>query len=157
MLLFHKWFARLTSPGLSRDPFANERRTVLQDDALAFGSHEKTNGVDVRERDFIEIQRRWSTTRGNLLTHRRDVFGTHAADQTNRGPVFADVGDDPQRHGRDRAIAWRWCNWQSLPRSCAASDLQGGRVLMVQNLLIGQRFGRNCRRRPIKLSGSCTD
>jgi hypothetical protein len=37
---------------------------VLEDDAIAFGSHEKTNRVDVRERDFLEIERRWSTTRG---------------------------------------------------------------------------------------------
>src|SRR5437870_2155809 len=88
---FLKLFARLTSPGLSRDPFANERRTVLQDDAIAFGSHEKTNRVDVRERDFVQVQRGWRTTHGKFRAHGLDVFGTHAADQTNRGAVFADV------------------------------------------------------------------
>jgi hypothetical protein len=28
-----------------------------------------------------------------------DVFHPHTADQMNRGPVFANVGDDPQSHG----------------------------------------------------------
>src|SRR5437773_12124952 len=120
MLLSHSVFARSTCAGLSGHPLANKRGTVLQDDAVAFDSDEKMDSVDVRERNFVKVQRRWHATRGNLLTDGFDVFGSHAADQTNRGPAFADLGDDPQRHGRDRAIAWRLCNGQSPPRSCAA-------------------------------------
>src|SRR2546428_8715232 len=140
MLLSHSVFARSTCAGLSGHPLANKRGTVPQDDAVAFDSHEKMDSVDVRERNFVKVQRRWHATRGNLLTDGFDVFGSHAADQTNRGPAFADFGDDPQRHGSVRAIGWPSCNWQTLRRSSAASDLRGGSVLIVQNLLIGQRF-----------------
>jgi len=119
---------------------------VLQDDAVAFDSHEKMDSVDVRERNFVKVQRRWHATRGNLLTDGFDVFGSHAADQTNRGPAFADFGDDPQRHGCVRAIAWPSCNGQTLRRSSAASDLRGDDVPILQNLLIGQRFLLELRR-----------
>ncbi len=106
-------------------PLANKRRTVLQDDAFTFGSDEKPNCIDVGQRHFVQVQRGWNATCGVLRTHVLDVFRLHTSDKANRGPVFADVGDDPQGHGRDRANAWRSCNGQSLPRSCAASDLQG--------------------------------
>ena len=86
-------------------------------------------------------KRRWSATRGDLRAHMLDVFRPHAADQTNRGPVFADVGDDPECHGRDanqtcggRAIGQTGC------RSCGANDLQDGDVLNLQNLLIRRHF-----------------
>ena len=75
----------------------------MQDDAIPLGSDEEANRIDVGQRHFVQIKRRRSATRGNLRAHVLDVFRPHTADQTNRGPVFADVGDDPQSHGRDRA------------------------------------------------------
>jgi hypothetical protein len=42
-----------------------------------------------------------------------DVFGSHAPDQPNRGPVFADVGDDPESHARDEPDVRRPCNRQT--------------------------------------------
>jgi len=70
----------------------------MQDHALPLGRDEKANRLDVGQRDFIKIQDRWNTTRGKFRAHMLDVFRPHAADQTNRGAVFADVGDDPECH-----------------------------------------------------------
>ena len=102
-----------SSVSFSAHPLANERRAVMQDDALPLGRDEKANRIDVGQRDFIKIQHRWNTTRGNFRAHMRDVFRPHVTDQTNRGPVFIDVGDDPESHERGRAIARRWCNRQT--------------------------------------------
>ncbi len=74
----------------------------MQDQALPLGRDEKANRLDVGQRDFIKIQDRWNTAGGNFGAHMSDVFRLHVTDQTNRGPVFADVGDDPQRHERGR-------------------------------------------------------
>ena len=72
----------------------------MQDHALPLGRDEKANRLDVGQRDFIKIQDRWNTTRGNLRAHMSDVFRPHVTDQTNRCPVFMDIRDDPQSHER---------------------------------------------------------
>jgi hypothetical protein len=46
-----------------------------------------------------------------------DVFRPHAPDQTNRGPVFAYVGEDPESHGRraaKRGTAVQWTDRSSI-------------------------------------------
>jgi hypothetical protein len=43
----------------------------------------------------------------------RDVFRLYVTDQTNRGPVFIDVRDDPESHERGLGNARRWCNRQT--------------------------------------------
>ena len=72
----------------------------MQDHALPLGRDEKANRLDVGQRDFIKIQDRWNTTRGNFRAHMSDVFRLYVTDQTNRCPVFIDVRDDPQSHER---------------------------------------------------------
>ena len=112
----------------------------MQDDALPLGRDEETNRIDVGQSDFVQIQRRWSATRGDFRAHMIDVFRPHAADQTNRGPVFADVGDDPESHVRREPNVRRWCNRQTGRRSIGANDLQGSDVLNLQNVLIRRHF-----------------
>ena len=85
----------------------------MQDHALPLGRDEKANRLDVGQRDFIKIQDRWNTTRGNLRAHMSDVFRLHVTDQTNRCPVFIDIRGDSQSHERGRANAQRWCNRQT--------------------------------------------
>ena len=75
----------------------------MQDHALPLGRDEKANRLDVGQRDFIEIQDCWDTTRGNFRAHMSNVFRPHATDQTNRCPVFIDVRDDPESHERGPA------------------------------------------------------
>ena len=108
----------------------------MQDHALPLGRDEKANRLDVGQRDFIKIQDRWNTTRGNFRAHMSDVFRLHVTDQTNRGPVFIDIRDDPQSHECGRANARRWCNRQTCGDRNAANDLQERDVLMFQNLPI---------------------
>ena len=74
----------------------------MQDPALPLGLDEKANRLDVGQRDFIKIQDRWNTTRGNFRAHMSDVFRLHVTDQPNRCPVFIDIRDDPQSHERGR-------------------------------------------------------
>src|SRR5882672_7719327 len=85
----------------------------MQDHALALGRDEKANRFDVGQRDFIEIQDRWNTTRGHFRAHVSDVFRLHVTDQANRCPVFLDVRDVPESHARGLANARRWCNRQT--------------------------------------------
>ena len=66
--------------------------------------------IAVGERDFVQVQRRWRTTHGKFRAHGLDVFRPHATDQTNGRPVFADVGDDPQRHGAPGINVQPECN-----------------------------------------------
>ena len=77
----------------------------MQDYALPFGRDEKANRLDVGQRDFIKIQDRWNTARGNLCAHMNDVFRLHVTDQTNRRPVFIGIRDDPQSHEQGRPNA----------------------------------------------------
>lgn len=85
----------------------------MQDHALPLGRDEKANRLDVGQRDFIKIQDRWNTTRGNFRAHMSDVFRLHVTDQTNRCPVFIDVRDDPESHERGLTNARRWCKRQT--------------------------------------------
>ena len=55
-------------------------RAMVQDDALPLGRDEETNRIDVGQSHFVQIQRRWSATRGNLRADMLDVFRAHAAD-----------------------------------------------------------------------------
>lgn len=114
----------------------------MQDHALALGRDEKANRLDVGQRDFVEIQDRWSTTRGNLRAHMNEVFRLHVTDQTNRCSRVADLGDDPQCHVRGRANVRRACNGQTRCRSIEVNVLRGSGVLSVQNLLIGRHSRR---------------
>src|SRR5262249_3448335 len=49
---------RSASLDFSGHPLANEWCAVMERDALAFGCREKTNRVDVGQRDVIEVQHR---------------------------------------------------------------------------------------------------
>ena len=77
----------------------------MESDAFPLGSDEEANRIDVGEGDFVQVKRRWSATCGDFRTHVLDVLRPHTADQANRGPVFADVGDDPQSHGESNSAA----------------------------------------------------
>jgi hypothetical protein len=113
----HRWRSLWSRPsssvGFSVHPLADEGRTVVQGDALSLGGDEKANGLDVGQRDFIKIQNRWDTTRGNFCAHMRDVFRPHVTDEANRCPAFIQISDDPQSHERGRAAVRRRCNRQT--------------------------------------------
>src|SRR5258706_6389344 len=95
-----RWRQTSYSFGLSRYPLANEWRAVPQGHPLSLRRGQEANGIDVCEPQLVEVQRRRSTTCGEFRAHMLDVFRSHAADQTNRGPVFADFGDDPESHSQ---------------------------------------------------------
>ena len=95
------WRQTFYSFGLSGHPLANEWRAVPQDDSLPLGRSQEANGIDVCEPQLVEVQRRRRATRGELRTHMFDVFRPHATDETNRGSVFADFGDDPESHSQE--------------------------------------------------------
>jgi hypothetical protein len=90
----------------------------MESNAFPLGSDEEANRIDVSEGHFVQVKRRRGATCGDLRAHVLDVFRPHTADQANRGPVFADVGDDPRVMGATRQSRGGR-NWQSLPRLCA--------------------------------------
>src|SRR5258706_15944744 len=96
-----RWRQTFYSFGLSGHPLANERGAVPQDHSLLLRRGQEANGIDVCEPQLVEVQRRWSATRGELRTHMFDVFRPHATDETNRGSVFADFWDDPESHSQE--------------------------------------------------------
>jgi hypothetical protein len=143
-----------SSVRFSAHPLADERRAVLQDDALPLGREEETNRIDVGQSQLVEVQHRRSAIRSDLRAPMLDVFRPHAADQADRGPVFADVGDDPERHlRREPKRAGGLCNGQTGSPPIEANDLQDRDVLNRQNVLIRRHFdGPEAR-----VSDSCTD
>jgi len=101
---------------------------------------------DVRESQVVEVQGRRTAMCRKLCAHMFEVFRPHVADQTNRGSVFADVGDDPERHSQGVPRPVTPCNRRTDCQSCGANNLRGVAVPNLQNLLIRQQSdGRRAR------------
>src|SRR6266850_2449442 len=119
-----RWRQTSYSFGLSCHPLANEWCAVLQDDTLSLRRGQEANGSDVREPQVVEVEGRWTAICRKLCAQMFEVFRPHVADQTNRGSVFADVGDDPERHSQGVPRPVTPCKRRTDCQSCGANNLR---------------------------------
>ena len=68
---------------------ANERRAVPHAAARTLGADKKSHGFNVRQRQFVEIQRGGTTTVREFGARMLDVLGPHVTDETNRSTRFS--------------------------------------------------------------------
>jgi len=79
---------------------ANERRAVPHAAARTLGADKKSHGFNVRQRQFVEIQRGGTTTVREFGARMLDVLGPHLTRRDESFYPFFGVRDDPEGHTR---------------------------------------------------------